>query len=538
MQCSPSYLEEKAEIEIGKIEEEYREQKYALPSNLFVELKALTEIIGGDHYDGHLFIILDQFEAYFQRYTQEDTFTEDFAEVVNSASLKVNFLIAIRSDEFYKVEKQFKKHIPDAIRNIELPPLNKEEAKQAIEKPIERYNFIECLRTSRLTVLSGEKGMGKSFILKTGVIPYWRGNQEDKQNNICNTIFFPEQQNDWEDEPYTKSVNLVKTSLSSCLEYNVYFLEIAKLLHDQYFRLLDFYFHTLIQQRRKPIYEGIKFWDKDQFVSERCGLTIDNTPRIVISGSGDGALQDFLRCVTRINSAIHIYNQLFDSILVTRRTNIEAVVQSAEDRARRCLIWASTREQEDCIYQELEDTHKYLISDLLDNDSNIYDNLGDLLEVWLNENAKISLVFRRNYFNNYYSLNRFLVLLIAQYLQDRYRHNHTVLYEKREISSITPEGHRCMRKNSQGTWMPTKEENGTRSCYGREHTVILKDVNDEITTDELTLTANIIIIRHGVNRDSIHSVLNQHKKRCSEIIKKQHLMPYHWPPTGLTVSLF
>jgi WD40 repeat protein len=250
MQCSPSYLEEKAEIEIGKIKEEYREQKYALPSNLFVELKALTEIIGGDHYDGHLFIILDQFEAYFQRYTQEDTFTEDFAEVVNSASLKVNFLIAIRSDEFYKVEKQFKKHIPDAIRNIELPPLNKEEAKQAIEKPIERYNFIECLRTSRLTVLSGEKGMGKSFILKTGVIPYWRGNQEDKQNNICNTIFFPEQQNDWEDEPYTKSVNLVKTSLSSCLEYNVYFLEIAKLLHDQYFRLLDFYFHTLIQQRR------------------------------------------------------------------------------------------------------------------------------------------------------------------------------------------------------------------------------------------------------------------------------------------------
>ncbi|MEY3827837.1 MAG: hypothetical protein RLZZ148_2658 [Cyanobacteriota bacterium] len=224
MQDSPSVLELEQKIDKIKaeIEAEYREQKYALPSNLFVELKALTEIRGGDDYDGHLFIILDQFEAYFQQYTQEDTFTKDFAEVVNSASLKVNFLIAIRSDEFYKVEKQFKQHIPDAIRNIELPPLNKEEAKQAIEKPIERYNFIECLRTSRLTVLSGEKGMGKSFILKTGVIPYWRGNQEDKQNNICNTIFFPAQQNDWEDEPYTKSVNLVKTSLSSCLEYNTY----------------------------------------------------------------------------------------------------------------------------------------------------------------------------------------------------------------------------------------------------------------------------------------------------------------------------
>ena len=32
--------------------------------------------------------------------------------------------------------------------------------------------------------------------------------------------------------------------------YDFYLLAIAKLLHGQYFRLLDFYFHTLIQQRR------------------------------------------------------------------------------------------------------------------------------------------------------------------------------------------------------------------------------------------------------------------------------------------------
>jgi len=33
------------------------------------------------------------------------------------------------------------------------------------------------------------------------------------------------------------------------LYINFYLLAIAKLLHGQYFRLLDFYFHTLIQQR-------------------------------------------------------------------------------------------------------------------------------------------------------------------------------------------------------------------------------------------------------------------------------------------------
>ena len=308
-----------------------------------------------------------------------------------------------------------------------------------------------------------------------------------------------------------------------------------------------------------PVYEGIKFWDNDQFESDHCGLT--DTPRIVISGSGDGALQDFLRCVTRINSAIKIYEQLFDSILATTRTNIEAVLQSAEDRARRCLIWASTREQEDCIYQELEDTHKDQISYLLHN-SNIGDKLDDLLKVWLNEKAKISLVFRQNYFKNYYPLNRFLVLLIAQYL---HRQGQNILYRNSKIISIEPNGHECM-EYSRGTWMPTEEDDGTRSCHGGEHTVGIgvgdfeyffyflaiakllydqyfrlldfyfhtliqqhRDVNNETRTELTELTANIIIIRHGLNTDSIYSVLEQQKDRCVEIIRKKHLMPYHWP---------
>jgi thioredoxin reductase len=210
-----------------------------------------------------------------------------------------------------------------------------------------------------------------------------------------------------------------------------------------------------------PVYEGIKFWGNDQFESERCGLT--DTPQIVISGSGDGALQDFLRCVTRRNLALDIYDELFnpissDTMRERIRKSVETKIQSAEDRARRCLIWASGREEEDSIYQELEDWHRKTINEELLNNNSIRENLGILLGKWIDEKAKISLVFRRNYFTNYYSLNRFLVLLIAQYLQNK--HNHTALYRNREIRSIKPEdkGHQCMRRNSQGTWIPTKEK--------------------------------------------------------------------------------
>jgi hypothetical protein len=42
--------------------------------------------------------------------------------------------------------------------------------------------------------------------------------------------------------------------------YDFYLLAIAKLLHGQYFRLLDFYFHTLIQQRRKKKVSNSLSW--------------------------------------------------------------------------------------------------------------------------------------------------------------------------------------------------------------------------------------------------------------------------------------
>jgi hypothetical protein len=53
--------------------------------------------------------------------------------------------------------------------------------------------------------------------------------------------------------------NLVNICFSGVADfgYDLYLVAIAKLLHGQYFRLLDFYFHTLIQQRRFSFFVGI-----------------------------------------------------------------------------------------------------------------------------------------------------------------------------------------------------------------------------------------------------------------------------------------
>ena len=166
--------------------EEAEKRGISLPSEFIQDLQAWADIVRGKYWDGKLVVIFDQFESYFQYYTSEETddrFTRDFAYAVKSPNFPVNFLIAIRSDESYKVERRFKKYIFNPISKIELTPLDSTSAQDAIKKPIERYNFLQCLRNSRLTVLTGDKNAGKSFMIKAGIIPsYWSKSKNSKES--------------------------------------------------------------------------------------------------------------------------------------------------------------------------------------------------------------------------------------------------------------------------------------------------------------------------------------------------------------------
>jgi hypothetical protein len=103
-------------------------------------LQAWTERVGGD-----LLIILDQFEEYFLYHAQEDgegTFAVEFPRAVNRPDLRVNFLISIREDSLAKLDR-FKGHIPNLFDNyLRVEHLDREAARAAVEKPIEKYNSL------------------------------------------------------------------------------------------------------------------------------------------------------------------------------------------------------------------------------------------------------------------------------------------------------------------------------------------------------------------------------------------------------------
>ncbi|MGQ9872934.1 ATP-binding protein [Leptodesmis sp.] len=114
------------------------------PGLSFVEtLQAWIEQLGEDSLDGRLFIILDQFEEYFQYHPQEEQEGGLIAEISKAIAypdLHVNFLISLREDSYAKLNR-LREYIP-GILDICLPLeyLDKPSAQEAIVQPIEHYN--------------------------------------------------------------------------------------------------------------------------------------------------------------------------------------------------------------------------------------------------------------------------------------------------------------------------------------------------------------------------------------------------------------
>ncbi|HSE82425.1 MAG TPA: AAA family ATPase [Gaiellaceae bacterium] len=101
-------------------------------------LRAATECI-----DGHVLVILDQFDEYFQYHGTEDgpgTFAVEFPEAVNESGLRASFLVSMREDAVAKLDR-FKGRIPSLFENrLRIDHLGMEAAREAIERPLDAFN--------------------------------------------------------------------------------------------------------------------------------------------------------------------------------------------------------------------------------------------------------------------------------------------------------------------------------------------------------------------------------------------------------------
>lgn len=152
-----------------------REPPQPEPGRFAEFLAAWTEALGSS-----LLFIFDQFEEYLryhERESGEARFAEEFPRAVTQPDLKANFLLAVREDEYARLDR-FKPRLPNLYRNyLRLRYLGPEAARDAIVKPLEVFRaqdpapagptriepelvdaILADVRTGR--VVLGETGLG------------------------------------------------------------------------------------------------------------------------------------------------------------------------------------------------------------------------------------------------------------------------------------------------------------------------------------------------------------------------------------------
>jgi hypothetical protein len=256
------------------------------------------------------------------------------------------------------------------------------------------------------------------------------------------------------------------------------------------------------------VYEGIAFWGQDRFEQ----LT-NNRHRVLISGSGDGALQDYLRVVTQLPAAGDIVARCDIPSAILR------AIQSAEDRAVRGWAWVADEPralrltQETPYFTELEHIHRQRVAEVL-----AIRGISTRLDRVVPQNVvPVHLVYRQPYMTAFYGLNRFLVLLLSEYVR-LYRRMATVYPEVEisEISAYPPHSHVCI--NASGRADGDYDATGTltrHTCFGMAHDVTLTAAAAGAIVPPKA-TYNVVIIRHGLERAP-----------KLKLKRRRHLPPFH-----------
>lgn len=110
------------------------------PPHLLETLQAVSRRINGD-----LLIILDQFEEFFLYHAGREgsySFANEFPHALNIPNLRANFILSFREDALAKLD-YFQGRIPNLFKNyLRIKHLDLEAARQAIIKPLERFNEL------------------------------------------------------------------------------------------------------------------------------------------------------------------------------------------------------------------------------------------------------------------------------------------------------------------------------------------------------------------------------------------------------------
>jgi hypothetical protein len=224
--------------------------------------------------------------------------------------------------------------------------------------------------------------------------------------------------------------------------------------------------------QNSPQFRGLPFWHTDRLEDDHCGLaTQADEGTVLISGSGDGALQDFLRVVTRRRSVREIYDELE---LDDANIDVQKIL-SAELRAERAINWSTGAAYAAPYMQELQRCHMSVV-DSIRAAPGLLDRINDLVD---RRPQRTILVTRQDRFTCLYPLNRFLTLLIPR----GFNHASVEWRPGFEVDRV------------QSIGVPPAPPNPT-NCIGHRWRVTLNSTQGQAAPPPID--ANVVLLRHGI----------------------------------------
>jgi hypothetical protein len=224
-------------------------------------------------------------------------------------------------------------------------------------------------------------------------------------------------------------------------------------------------------------YQGFAFWESDLFEEPDYGLGPDNTPQIVISGAGNGGLQDYIRIVTR-QQPFEVLVELRKAYDHDTKPEFEADFKNAFDPSRE--------------YAELKDVIEPVFN-YMRGDRRRMDLVDELVKFPFSKGGTLKLIHRKWVLgSDAYALNAWLVLLLSTYLEKRVGQE-TLLPGVSETKQTT------VTVDAQDSGF-----DGPRRYHGRNNvvhvTVERRDFASKNVVGESiqNLTANILVVRHGI----------------------------------------
>ncbi|MGO9598186.1 MAG: FAD-dependent oxidoreductase [Isosphaeraceae bacterium] len=258
-----------------------------------------------------------------------------------------------------------------------------------------------------------------------------------------------------------------------------------------------------------PNYTGFAFWETDPF--ERPSWGIQSPPggcRALVSGGGDGSLQDVIRLSTSRKSAIDVWREI-EAGGWSMPQEARHALFTAEDQAQRALLWCGrSSPDEHNALQRLHDGYRQVVDDLTTLHPGRALLIEEVEKLLAANQFPILCVYPCTHFARCYGLNHFLVLLLARVVTLRNLASGPEMRPRLGVLDVS--GHLC----AANPW----------TCHGSAHIVNMQ--HRPLCTDPPggaagQVDVRVLVIRHGIAPHP--AFLN------TPMAFARQVMPYHLP---------